>query len=108
MVLSSTLVNQPIPEHLEGKVRFSNQTPEQVMALLEAEGCQRVYIDGGQVVQSFLAKNMISDLIITQVPILLGAGRPLFGRLPRDVAVKHLQTHCFPSGFVQSHYEIVK
>ncbi|HGN1705434.1 TPA: dihydrofolate reductase family protein [Providencia rettgeri] len=108
IVLSSTLVDQPIPEHLKGKVRFSSQTPKQVMNLLESEGCARVYIDGGQVIQSFLVQDMISDLIITQIPILLGDGRPLFGHLPHDISVNHLKTQSFPSGFVQSHYEIVK
>lgn len=108
VVLSSTLAMQTIPEHLAGKVRFSNQTPEQVMAMLEAEGCKRVYIDGGQVVQSFLKLNLIDDFIITKIPILLGSGRPLFGSLAHDVFLQHLNTESYPSGFVQSHYRVIK
>lgn len=108
VVLSSTLAAQPVPEHLIGKVRFSNQTPEQVMLMLETEGCKRVYIDGGQVVQSFLKQGLIHDLIITKIPILLGEGRPLFGPIPHDIFLSHLNTQSFPSGFIQSHYEIVK
>lgn len=108
VVLSSKLSAQSVPEHLIGKVRFSNQTPEQVMLMLEAEGYKRVYIDGGQVVQSFLKQGLIHDLIITKIPILLGEGRSLFGPLSHDIWLKHLNTQSFPSGFIQSHYEIVK
>lgn len=108
VVLSSTLTQQPVPEHLVGKVRFSSQTPEQVMQILESEGCKRVYIDGGQVIQSFLKQGLIHDLIITKIPVLLGEGRPLFGPLPQDILLKHLNTQSFPSGLIQSHYEIVK
>lgn len=108
VVLSSTLTNQAVPEHLVGKVRFSDQSPENVMKMLELEGCQHVYIDGGQVVQSFLKRGMISDLIITKLPILLGSGRPLFGDLNHDILLNHLHTRSFPSGFVQSKYEVLK
>ncbi|WP_369311868.1 dihydrofolate reductase family protein [Providencia rettgeri] len=108
VVLSSTLAAHTVPEHLVGKVRFSNHEPEKVMAMLAAQGYKRVYIDGGQVIQSFLKRGLIHDLIITQIPILLGEGRPLFGPVPQDISLKHLNTKSFQSGFIQSHYEIIK
>lgn len=106
IVLSSTLAKSTIPEHLVGKVRFMSQKPEEVMASLEQEGYQHIYIDGGQVVQSFINCGMVNDLIITRLPILLGHGRSLFGSTQQDIRLKHIRTLSFPSGFVQSHYEI--
>ncbi len=106
IVLSSSLASLPIPEHLIGKVRFLNHLPEEAMALLEKEGHQHIYIDGGQVVQSFINSGLINKLIITRLPILLGNGRSLFGPIQQDIRLKHIQTITFPSGFVQSHYEI--
>ena len=105
-MLSSSLASLLIPEHLIGKVRFLNHLPEEAMALLEKEGHQHIYIDGGQVVQSFINSGLINKLIITRLPILLGNGRSLFGPIQQDIRLKHIQTITFPSGFVQSHYEI--
>ena len=78
------------------------------MVMLEAEGCRRVYVDGGRIIQSFLREGLISDLVITRVPILLGSGRPLFGPLSRDVHLTHVSTCPFPSGLVQTTYTVAK
>lgn len=108
LVLSSQLAQQKVPTGLSGKVRFSDKSPESVMAMLQSEGARRAYVDGGRVIRSFLALDLISDMVITRVPILLGNGRPLFGGSSRDVALLHKSTRSFPSGLVQSHYEVMK
>ena len=107
VVLSAQLAGQEVPAELAGKVRFSAESPDQVMATLQSEGARRAYVDGGRVIQSFLALDLISDMVITRVPILLGSGRPLFGRGHRDVALAHKGTRSFPSGLVQSRYEVM-
>lgn len=106
LVLSSMLAKEPVPADLSGKVRFADKSPAEAMAMLEAEGCRRVYVDGGRVIQSFLGLGMISDMVITRVPVLLGTGRPLFGSVQRDVALAHTGTRSFPSGLVQSSYTV--
>ena len=45
-----------------------------------------VYVDGGQIIQSFLRLGLIDDMTITQVPVLLGDGRPLV----RSDPIRHL------------------
>lgn len=108
LVLSAQLAQQAVPFELNEKVRFSDKSPERAMAMLQSEGARRAYVDGGRIIQSFLALGMISDMVITTVPILLGTGRPLFGGDQRDVALAHKSTRSFPSGLVQSHYEVMK
>lgn len=108
LVLSRTLAGQKVPPALSGKVRFSDSAPRQAMDMLEAEGCRRVYVDGGQLIQSFLTEGLISDLVLTRIPILLGAGRSLFGPLSKDIALRHTATRAFPSGLVQSTYSVVR
>lgn len=49
---------------------------------LTSDVVTRAYVDGGRTVQAFLAAGLLSDLIITRLPILLGDGIPLFGSLP--------------------------
>ena len=106
LVLSKTLAGTPVPAHLDGRVRFADLSPAAAMVLLHTEGMTRVYVDGGQVVQAFLSDTLIADMVITQVPVLIGAGRPLFGAMASDIALTHLKTVAFPSGLVQSLYRV--
>jgi dihydrofolate reductase len=76
------------------------------MKELERQGVRRAYIDGGQLVQSFLREGLIADMVITTVPVLIGAGRPLFGALPEDRDLTLLASRSFPSGLVQSSYRL--
>lgn len=108
LVLSRQLAGTPVPDALQGRVRFSGATPLDAMAQLEAEGVQRVYVDGGQLVQSFLREGLIADMVVTTVPVLIGAGRPLFGALSRDVSLVLESSRHFPSGLVQSSYRVLR
>ena len=49
---------------------------------------------------------LIDRLVITRVPVLIGAGIPLFGPVPRDIGLRHVETRCYKGGLVQSEYEI--
>ncbi|WP_373964050.1 dihydrofolate reductase family protein [Kosakonia sacchari] len=106
LVLSRQLSDTPVPEKLMGKVQFSCRTPGEVLTDLAAQNAHRVYIDGGQVIQSFLREGLVADIVITTVPVLLGSGKPLFGALNRDIALTLLSSRSFPSGLVQSHYRL--
>lgn len=106
LVLSKTLAGQPVPDALRGKVTFADLSPARAMEQLAAQGHRRAYIDGGQIVQSFLRAGLIADMIITTAPVLIGQGRPLFGTLPQDIALIHGGTTAFPSGLVQSTWRV--
>lgn len=107
LVLSRQLADTPVPEALKGKVQFSLLTPKDVLNDLTAQNVQRVYLDGGQVIQSFLREGLVADMVITTVPVLLGSGKPLFGSLSRDINLTLLSSRSFPSGLVQSHYRLM-
>ncbi len=107
LVLSRQLADTPVPEALKGKVQFSRLTPKDVLNDLAAQNVQRVYLDGGQVIQSFLREGLVADIVITTVPVLLGSGKPLFGSLSRDINLTLLSSRSFPSGLVQSHYRLM-
>ncbi|XDF33754.1 dihydrofolate reductase family protein [Paracidovorax avenae] len=106
VVLSRQLVDAPVPEALKDKVRFSSRTPKEEMQALARQNVHRVYVDGGQVVQSFLRDGLIADMVITTVPVLIGSGRPLFGALSRGIDLKLVSSRSFPSGLVQSTYRL--
>lgn len=106
LVLSKQLASSPVPEPLKGRVRFSDLAPGAAMEMLAAEGWRRVYVDGGRIVQSFLRENLIADMVVTQAPVIIGAGRPLFGPTDGDIPLTHMWTKAFPSGLVQTCYRV--
>jgi dihydrofolate reductase len=67
---------------------------------------EHAYIDGGITIQRFLSAGLIGRLVITHVPVLIGAGIPLFGPVPRDITLRHVATRCYNGGLVQSEYEL--
>lgn len=107
VIVMSRSLNE-VPASLAGKVTIVAQSPEMVMQDLAAQGMRRVYVDGGKIIQSFLRAKLIADMIVTHVPVLLGSGIPLFGEQEADIALRHVSTASFPSGLVQSKYEITR
>ena len=108
VVLSRQLAGTPVPAALEGKVSFSDLAPREALRLLGEQGVRRVYVDGGQLIQSFLREGLVEDMVVTTVPVLIGAGRPLFGALERDLDLALQASRSFPSGLVQSTYRVLR
>lgn len=104
-VMSSSL--KTIPKKLRGSVRISASSPIKLLEKLEAEGQRHIYLDGGQLIQSFLRDGLVDDLTLTMIPILLGEGIPLFGHLKKDIRLELLKTRSWENGFVQTKYRVV-
>ena len=71
------------------------QPPGALLQSLSSKGWKRAYVDGGQLIQSFVKAGLIEDLIITRIPILLGSGRPLFGPLSTRFGSTTSRPRCF-------------
>jgi dihydrofolate reductase len=100
------LSSQPLELPEDANVEQMSGDPAEIFARLEASGVQHAYIDGGITVQRFLSAGLIQRIVVTRVPVLIGDGIPLFGPLPHDVRLKHVMTRSYPSGLVQSEYEV--
>ena len=99
------LSSRPLPPTPPGAILEQlSGDPAAITAQLEARGIGHVYVDGGITIQRFLDAGLIQRLIITRVPVLIGAGLPLFGPLRRDIVLSHVKTRTYPSGLVQSEY----
>jgi dihydrofolate reductase len=77
-----------------------------IAAQLDQRGVRHAYVDGGITIQRFLQAGLIQRLIITRVPVLIGAGIPLFGPLLQDIPLRHIATRQYKGGLVQSEYEV--
>jgi dihydrofolate reductase len=100
------MTRTPLPSP-DDRVEVSALAPQQLVQELSAQGCRKIYLDGGQLIQSFLREKLVTDLTITRLPVLIGDGLPLFGALPGDVFLRHTETKAWPNGFVQSRYEVL-
>ncbi len=102
VVLSSTAPDVPgtatsVVEHMSG-------TPADLVGRWQARAWTRVYVDGGNTIQRFLAAGLLDRLVLNRVPVLIGEGRPLFGAVPADLWLHHVHTSAYPGGLVQSEY----
>ena len=89
----------------DDRVELHNSMDTLVKAI-EQSNAHRVYVDGGKVIQTFLKAGLIQELTITQLPILLGNGIPLFGPIGRDIRLTHVSTKVLSAGFVQTTYTV--
>lgn len=101
-VLSRTL--RTIGREYFGKAELINGPLRNVLAEINQKGYDRLYIDGGKTIQSFLKEDLIDEMIITTIPVLLGGGSRLFSDLPEKLEFEHMGTEVFLNEIVQSRY----
>jgi dihydrofolate reductase len=89
---------------LKGKVEIVSGPLRDVVKELSMRSLTDLYIDGGKLIQSFLAEDMVDELIVTQVPVLLGGGTPLYGSLPKHLEFELVTSEVLLHALVQSHY----
>ena len=66
-----------------------------------------VYVDGGQVIQSFLDADLIDEITVTRVPVIIGSGIPLFGMLGHDVPLSLVSVET-EGGYLMATYDVVR
>lgn len=108
IVLSASMEGRPgTPPGAPQAAKVSRaNSPEKAWAQASALGWRRVYVDGGETIRAFLDRGMLTEMILTTVPVALGEGRPLFAPRRRDLRLSLRETRSFPSGLVQSRYAL--
>ncbi len=102
-VLSNSL--KEIPETHLGKAFLVKGTLTEVLEQIHQKGFHKLYIDGGKTIQSFLKEDLIDEMILTTIPILLGSGFPLFGKLQKQLDFECIQSEIFLNEIVQCHFK---
>ena len=95
-----------IPSELADKAEVLHLSPRELIHEMERRGAKNTYLDGGVTIQRFLRESLVDEMIITTIPILLGEGLPLFGKLDNDVKLELVKSESFKNGFVQNKYKV--
>lgn len=101
-VLSRTMEN--VPAHLQEKVFLVSGTLTEIIEQIRGLGYPHLYIDGGVTIQNFLQEDLIDEITISQLPVLLGDGFPLFGTLPKMLEFELVKTDLFLDQITQNTY----
>lgn len=103
IILSSTL--KSAPEEFADHIQFASGTPSEIVQLAKKQGFENLYIDGGTTIQRFLREDLIDELIITEIPLLLGGGDRLFGELDQRLGFELVDTKVLLNQLVRRHYQ---
>jgi len=75
--------------------------------MITAAGERNLWIvGGGNVASQFADEGLLDDVLVTVVPVVLGAGKPLFDHRVPGGAMQLMGTRTFDTGMVELRYEI--
>ena len=102
-VFSDTLPDDQ-PENVE--IIRSATFDEQVDAIVRQEGSNVWLFGGAQLISALINKNLVSEMLLSIHPIILGAGTPLFKDMSDRVGLTLLSQQAYPSGLLQARYSV--
>jgi len=98
------LSHRPTPANDE-QTSITTGIEDAVAAAREIAGDKDVALMGGGVVAEAVRAGLVDEVILHQIPILLGAGRPFFQELPEHVHLRLVEAVAAP-GVTHLHYEV--
>lgn len=65
-------------------------------------------IGGGRLNTSFANAGLIDEMILTQIPVFLGSGIPVFDSLKTTIALQNCKYKTYPNGVIKLHAQFRK
>jgi dihydrofolate reductase len=101
------LSHRPAPQSYERQIFVNTGIQDAIVTAREAAGDGNVALMGGGVATAALAAGLVDEVILHQVPILLGGGRPFFQSLPEHVRLRLIEA-VPATGVTHLHYEVMR
>jgi dihydrofolate reductase len=101
------LSHRPAPQMHGRQTLVATGIADAVAAAREAAGDKDVALMGGGVVTEALKAGLVDELVLHQVPVVLGGGRPYFQDLPGHVRLRLVEAVPAP-GVTHLHYEVLR
>jgi dihydrofolate reductase len=99
------LSHRPAPELGDRQTLITTGIHDAVEAAKKVAGGKDVGLMGGGVVTEALKAGLVDEVMLHQVPVLLGAGRPFFQELPDHIRLRIVDVVAAP-GVTHLHYEV--
>lgn len=99
------LSHRQAPEITERQTLITTGIRDAVAAARESAGGKDVGLMGGGVVTEALKVGLVDEVVLHQVPVLLGGGRPFFRSLPEHVRLRLVEAVPAP-GVTHLRYEV--
>ena len=99
------LSHRPPPRATDRQTWVTSGITEAIAAARELAGDKDVGLMGGGVVTEALRAGLVDEIVLHQVPVLLGAGRPFFQELPGHIRLRLVEAVPAP-GVTHLHYEV--
>ena len=94
-----------LPENAE----WAGPDPLETLQELYGKGCKRLWLVGGaELIGAFRRELLVDEYIITTVPVVLGAGIPLFLDVERREVLCCTSAKKYSDGLVQTKYQSAK
>ncbi|MEV1203000.1 dihydrofolate reductase family protein [Microbispora rosea] len=101
------LSRRAAPEISERQTLVTTGIEDAIAAAREAAGGRDVALMGGGVLTATLEADLVDEVILHQVPVLLGSGRRFFQELPKHVRLCLVEAVPAP-GVTHLHYEVAR
>ena len=98
--------HRPAPENSERQT-FVTGIEDAIAVAREIAGGKDIGLMGGGLATAALEAGLVDELILHQVPILLGGGHSFFQEVPKHVNLRLLEAIPAP-GVTHLHYEVVR
>lgn len=99
------LSHRPVPELGDRQTLVTTGIADAIAAAREIAGDKDVALMGGGVLTEALKAGLVDEVLLHQVPILLGGGRPFFQDLPEHVRLRLIDATAAP-GVTHLHYAV--
>lgn len=80
----------------------------ELVAKLDREGVRHIWVDGGVTISQFLSSKMVDTMTLSIIPVILGAGMPLFSLIAKEISCRLISAESYPSGLTQLRYAIIQ
>jgi len=92
---------------IEGCNLQNGKIPLEVYSEAQAQGVNHLWlVGGGMLAASFLEEKLLTNLSISQMPIILGGGIRLFGDLQNPIKIQRISMEPQKSGFTQMEFTV--
>jgi dihydrofolate reductase len=101
------LSHRPLPAVHDRQTLVTSGIEDAVSVASAQAGGKDVGLMGGGVVTAALAAGLLDEVILHQIPVLLGGGRPFFQSLPEHIRLRPVDVVAAPD-VTHVHYEVLR